>query len=114
MHYNSDALIMCLHPLGPTPHLPYNFIDLLFNAQTSGSLIVPGYFLGFLLSPAEISEEKKQSEMSWRKKLISSINLESGSFLSNETVDELFGRVLSKTVSARQKWHFGPVGSCSG
>lgn len=31
--------------------------------------------------------------MSWRKNFICSINLESGSFLSNETVDELFGCV---------------------
>lgn len=59
MHYSADALIMCLHPLGPPPPLslplslpspPNIVIDLVFNAQTNSSLIIPGYFLGCLLS----------------------------------------------------------------
>lgn len=57
VHYNADTLIMCLHPLGPTPPPPppNNVIDLLFNAQTNSSLIIPGYFLGSVQS----SKEKK-------------------------------------------------------
>lgn len=95
MHYNADTLIMCLHPLGPPPSLfLHNVIDLLFNAQTNSSLVIPGYFLGSLLTPAQSSEEKKQHEMCQRKNFICSINLKSGSFLSNETADELFGCVL--------------------
>lgn len=46
-------LIICVHPLGPTP--PNFGIDLLFNAQTYSSLIIPGYFF----SPTQSSKEEK-------------------------------------------------------
>lgn len=97
MHYNPGTLIMCLHPLGLYP-LPYNVIDLLFNAQTNRSLIIPGYFLGSPPLQAQSSKEKKR-EMSWRENFICSVNLGKGSFLSNKTVDELFCCVLSGRIS---------------
>lgn len=59
MHYVADTLIMCLHPLGVPP--PYNVIDLLFNAQTNSSLIIPGYFLGSLF--AQHNPLKRKSNM---------------------------------------------------
>lgn len=99
MHYIADRLIMCLHPLGPNPTPPpppHHAIDLAFNAQTNSSLVIPGYFLGPLLSQHNPLKGGggKQCEMSWGKNFICSINLESGSFLSNETVDELFASGL--------------------
>lgn len=89
MHYSADTLIMCVHPLGLLLPPPNIVIDLLFNAQTNSSLTIPGYFL----SPPNPLKRRKQSEMSWRENFICSVNLESGSFLSNQTVDELFGCV---------------------
>lgn len=73
---------MCVRPLGLLP--PLNIvIDLLFNAQTDSSLTVPGY----LLSPPNPLKRRKRTEMSWTENFICSVNVESGSFLSNETVD---------------------------
>lgn len=91
-----DWLCVCILWV-QTPPPPHHAIDLAFNAQTNSSLVIPGYFLGPLLSQHNLLKgEKKQCEMSWRKNFICSINLESGSFLSNETVDELFASGLWK------------------
>lgn len=66
VHYNTDTLIMCLHPLSPPPTPPCppptsHVIDLFFNAQTNGSLIIPGYFLGSLLR----NPLKRNSNVKW-------------------------------------------------
>lgn len=74
-----DWLCVCILWV-QTPPPPHHAIDLAFNAQTNSSLVIPGYFLGPLLSQHNLLKgEKKQCEMSWRKNFICSINLESGS-----------------------------------